>query len=294
MSATQELIAAALTAADELDVLTEQWLQPKSPTGQWLREACARAMVQPGIPEVERLVREFEGAVWDQAVHGISDANTTRAALLDAVRAIVAERDQFRDAAKMVPGGWPCEIIEADFEHNTVTLKMNHYGYIVGAGPHYLVPAAAAPQPVGEVQTGHAEADPIIGRLMSSDPDFQDCADAARLIQQEIKGPDGFATWRDAAIAERIKRAQPGGEVPMPEPEDVAPFCGQRIYAFTRDQLRNYGVACHQQGYAAGVAAERERTLNQCIAHIGTIDDGESPAYRHCQEALSALRGEVK
>ena len=35
---------------------------------------------------------------------------------------------------------------------------------------------------------------------------------------------------------------------------------------------------------------ERERMLNQCIAHIDTIDDGESPAYRHCQEALAGLR----
>lgn len=66
----------------------------------------------------------------------------------NAARATAA--DHVGDANKMVPGGWPCEIIEADFEHNTVTLKMNHYGYIVGAGPHYLVPADAAPQPVSE------------------------------------------------------------------------------------------------------------------------------------------------
>lgn len=68
----------------------------------------------------------------------------------NAARATAA--DHVGDANKMVPGGWLCEIIEADFEHNTVTLKMNHYGYIVGAGPHYLVPADAAPQPVSAVE----------------------------------------------------------------------------------------------------------------------------------------------
>ncbi len=56
--------------------------------------------------------------------------------------------------------------------------------------------------------TGHAEADRVIGRLASSDPDFDDCTDAAVLIRQlvvEHRGPDGFATWKDAAVAERLK-----------------------------------------------------------------------------------------
>lgn len=57
--------------------------------------------------------------------------------------------------------------------------------------------------------TGNAEADRIIDRLMSSDPDFDDCFDAAVFIRRiviEHKGPDGFATWKDAAIAERQLR----------------------------------------------------------------------------------------
>ena len=57
--------------------------------------------------------------------------------------------------------------------------------------------------------TGHAEADRLIGRLASSDPDFNDCTDAAVLIRQlvvEHKGPDHFATWKDAAVDERAKR----------------------------------------------------------------------------------------
>ena len=68
--------------------------------------------------------------------------------------------------------------------------------------------------------TGHDEADRIVARLLSSDPDFNDCNDAAALIQREIKGPDGFATWRDAAIAERIKRV--AAEQPAVQGEPVA------------------------------------------------------------------------
>lgn len=40
----------------------------------------------------------------------------------------------------------------------------------------------------------------------------------------------------------------------------------------------------------AAVAAEREWTLKKCIALIDTIDDGEQPAYRHCQEAIAGMR----
>lgn len=58
--------------------------------------------------------------------------------------------------------------------------------------------------------TGRADVDAMIGRLTSADPDFNDCADAAallrRLVMEEISGPVGYATWRDAAVAERVKR----------------------------------------------------------------------------------------
>lgn len=147
MNTKEELIAAAL----RLTALAER----NSDDGdEWqhainsVREACARAMVQPAAPdmaEVERLVGEYGKQSWfDGRVERIDGGvftRETRTALLDYVRGVLAERDQFRDAAKTALGGWPCEIIKSDFEHNTVTLKMNHYGYIVCAGPHYLVPA---------------------------------------------------------------------------------------------------------------------------------------------------------
>lgn len=66
------------------------------------------------------------------------------------------------------------------------------------------IAASASPAKVGgdEVQR-------VLSRLNSSDPDFDDCASAAALIirmAEEMKGPDGFETWKDAALAERAKR----------------------------------------------------------------------------------------
>lgn len=38
--------------------------------------------------------------------------------------------------------GWPCEIYEADFEANTITIHMLTNDYFVAAGKHMLVPPA--------------------------------------------------------------------------------------------------------------------------------------------------------
>lgn len=49
----------------------------------------------------------------------------------------------------------------------------------------------------------------IINRLRSDEPDFDDCEAAANLIinlMAELKGPEGYETWREAAIAERLRR----------------------------------------------------------------------------------------
>ena len=66
----------------------------------------------------------------------------------------------------------------------------------------------------GFARTGNVEADSIINRLLSPDPDFDDCTAAAAYIYKllsELKGPGEFATWKDAAIAERMKKN------PMPQ-----------------------------------------------------------------------------
>ena len=77
----------------------------------------------------------------------------------------------------------------------------------------------AAPQQAAEQPSYNTEIERVIARLDSSDPDFDDCADAVALIHRlaaEIKGPDGYATWRDAAIAERVRRVSAEQPAPIP------------------------------------------------------------------------------
>jgi hypothetical protein len=97
MTATQDLIAAALTAADKLDEFKYSDLQRAATT---LREMCARAMVQPAAPdmaEVERLADVYAAHVFSDGLLGrkvpSEHAATAHAALLDYVRGIMAERD---------------------------------------------------------------------------------------------------------------------------------------------------------------------------------------------------------
>ena len=68
--------------------------------------------------------------------------------------------------------------------------------------------ALANTQPAAQgLDAGYADANRLIGRLLSSDPDFADCTEAANLIRELTQnGPDGFATWKDAAVSERVLR----------------------------------------------------------------------------------------
>lgn len=38
------------------------------------------------------------------------------------------------------PQGWPCEVVEADFSEDTITLQMKDDGYLVSAGEYRLIP----------------------------------------------------------------------------------------------------------------------------------------------------------
>lgn len=95
MSATQDLIAAALTAADELDQLCSPI---RSLRADELREACARAIVQPDMAEVERLLDEYADSVIDlererKNKYLSAQRDTDHTELLDYVRGIMEERD---------------------------------------------------------------------------------------------------------------------------------------------------------------------------------------------------------
>jgi hypothetical protein len=65
------------------------------------------------------------------------------------VEAAIAALDAAIEAAeKREPVAWPCEIEEADFEQDTITLKMLTSQYVVRAGKHWLstIPPAQPPQ----------------------------------------------------------------------------------------------------------------------------------------------------
>ena len=102
MTATQDLIAAALTLADELDYLYEN--APVEQNSNEIRELCARAMVEPDMGEVERLINEFGVSCNSVAKRGhitslkplgqqITEHRAARAALLDYVRGVMVEHD---------------------------------------------------------------------------------------------------------------------------------------------------------------------------------------------------------
>ena len=63
-------------------------------------------------------------------------------------------RTAIEQAEKQEPVAWPCEIEEADFEQDTITLKMLTCQYVVRAGKHWLstTPTAAQRQPLTEEQ----------------------------------------------------------------------------------------------------------------------------------------------
>ena len=94
MTATQDLIAAALrlTALAERNTDDrDEWQHSISE----VREMCARAMVQPDMAEVEKRLCIHENVVRMHANGAEFDKapSATRAALLDYVRGVMAERD---------------------------------------------------------------------------------------------------------------------------------------------------------------------------------------------------------
>jgi hypothetical protein len=172
----------------------------------------------------------------------------------------LAEANQFRDAAKMVPDAgeaWHLDEAEAsllhqlsspdnDGDHSPLTLRVGHVRDDDGAvkfgllceyteypeeGATLLVERNAAPQPVGEA------ADDLIARQQPLGPEI------ARIL----------ANGMDALVL----ASNPVGEVPMPEPYMHNYPSG--VWSYSKKQVQQYGEQCRAAGYAAGVAAERER-----------------------------------
>lgn len=105
--------------------------------------------------------------------------------------------------------------------------------------------------------TGNAEADRLINRLMSADPEFDDCADAAAFIRRlvvEHRGPDGFETWKDAAIDEKMKRVRAEHDLRVTSQELLAALRMETVGELSPQDALRY-MACRESAIERGLFA---------------------------------------
>lgn len=249
----------------------------------WAARREARAMVQTLRDEIDEnlRLRELGGALPDENITAMTER-------------LIRERDQFRDAAEMVPGGWklvPTPVTE-DMHVAAANVLVRANG--LDGTPQRMLDAmlAAAPQPV-----------------ITSDPLWPNDG-----VYPDMQPP---ATQRDrwmfdqGRLAERrIAARQPVGKVPTLE---LALF--DEFGKGADDRVQDYGEQCRAVGYAAGVAAVRDYAVERWKAevdmrplenkHRRTLDDVWRQVIAHtggdpialigpCHDALAALRGEVK
>jgi hypothetical protein len=160
----------------------------------------------------------------------------------------------------------------------------------------YAAMLSAAPsqgEPQEQRLTGNNEADRIINRLLSSDPDFQDCADAAAMIQREIKGPDSFATWREAAVHERMLRVKAEQQAPNDAAQSVDEtnaVLASRYFDLLKvvEAYEKHGVTCQTfRHFVDAPCAECNCTLQQAPVQ------GEQLASAQIEE-IGTFSGYVK
>jgi hypothetical protein len=293
VSATRELIAAALTAADFME---SDWLPPSySKAAKLLREACARAMVQPDIAEFERLA------------HAYADAKLTRYGLLSDNPALADPQKAF--AALMAH-------VEA----------MHNEG---GAGVHFTGHnmLAVAPQQEGAPDDWQDAPPKNVGHYPMTKPVGEVLIPVGSIHRAHLKpqdgpwckellmySPDNQGDTPDSRVMLYAAAPQPVGEVPMPMPRAIGVrFDGTLLHKEV--DVRTYGEQCRAAGYAAGMAAVREYAVSRWKAevdlrplenkHRRTLDDVWRQVISHTggdpeallglsHDALAALRGEVK
>jgi len=306
MSATQELIAAALTAADELHDLYMEGRSPATFTPSALREACARAMVQPDIAEVERLLAALMQAA-DSGAKGFGlsviplrqrmlHTQKARTALLDAVRAIAAERDQFRDAAKMVrrADGLPASPEKRHLRRllaARVAMPGAYYDDGEAYGQEHGIAIDFMREPVADIDAKLRALN--VARLEFAPQPVGDVPMPDAVAYRHSNTHDLHDTFEEVQLADAESEAEP---------------------LLLGSEVRTYGDAREAAGYAAGVAAggkdaERYRWLRNSVAgwyvgpayetHNDAICEGEYLDLSAGGVALdsaidAALRGEVK
>lgn len=178
------------------------------------------------------------------------------------LRELRAERDHFRDAAKMVQPA----------AESVACSECGHENWIMyGKAPAQITDAdkrTAAPQPVGEpAENSYEWFQREIQRMQQH---------VAETWPDWMKRTSGLSTATFPTV----------GEVPMPEPDGSA-----------ESDIKPLPGGGYQQGYAAGVAAS-VAALVSLKPKSGVNSDGTAwllPISRQdCVEAVAALRGEVK
>ena len=147
--------------------------------------------------------------------------------------------------------------------------------------------------------TGRKDLDRLIDRLMSSDPDFEDCTAAAallrRLFMEEISGPKGHATWKDAAVAERLRR------VSMRPQETVVAMAREGLVVYSGPNMNEHKVCAEIVRLAdisdtamlaaapAAPAADASDVLDQAMYTLISIGYHENSGLVHeLRQALAA------
>lgn len=128
--------------------------------------------------------------------------------------------------------------------------------------------------------TGRADVDAMIGRLTSADPDFNDCADAAallrRLVMEEIIGPAGYATWRDAAVAERVKR------VAMKPKENIVQIANDGLEVYAGPNMNERKVCAEIVRLAEVYSTEQAPPLPAAGSAGGEVSSFRLPDSSDC------------
>jgi len=121
------------------------------------------------------------------------------------------------DPAPVQVDAWPCVIAEADFEQNTITLKMQCSDYKVGAGKHWLHATKPAAQPAV--------------------PLTDDELDVCRQWFNSIKDTNGgYLTGHDYALAEKLHMHL---GLRVPDSVKQAATAAQPATPLTKEQVRD-------------------------------------------------------
>jgi hypothetical protein len=192
-------------------------------------------------------------------------------------------------ASVQEPVAWPCVIAEADFEQDTITLKMQCSDYKVGAGKHWLHATKPAAQPapakigtIGHIDNGKATLTAsILSALQATPPAATGLSKLEQLLafcdfeskhRTPPKGKKHIALWayeeiehwQDRALKAEAKLAQPKQE----------PVYHLRQYGdVTKEQFERYA----QTGSITPPAAQR--------TWVGLTDDEISHMWRNLPPA---------